>query len=94
MSDEEDIFFQRPLSKCYHCKHFRVQLMHPKKPQVSDKLSWFLALENVEKLWCDKNRIRWKKSGDPKVYDSTYYLKNISEEEGDCPDFEDMRPDE
>ncbi len=88
-SEDDGVEFNAPTPQCAECLHWRIRLYPPKQIEGSDKLSSVLAFENITKIYCRKNRIVFRDSGEPKSYSSKHGLACAVDTGVDCPDYED-----
>lgn len=90
MTNSDDrVTFSAPTPQCANCLHWRIRLFPPKKVEGSDKISNVLAFENITKIYCRKDRIVYRDSGEPKSYKSKHGLTCAVDPGKECPDYED-----
>lgn len=88
---ETGAVFDRLLKRCHNCMHLRIHLEHTHPPCMDDKLSWWLALDNLKHVRCRKGRIRYAKDNKEKIFTSKHVLRVMPKLDSECENYE---PDE
>jgi len=90
---EDGVTYPKMLDRCTECMHLKLRLFHDKEPTLDSDVSWLVANEHVQEMYCEMGRIRFR-NGKEKSYKSKHSLvlmREGSDLDADCPDYE---PDE
>lgn len=87
MTDEDFVTYRKLLKRCRSCMQLKLRLEHTSPPNLDSRISWWLAEENIQEMFCAKGRLRYS-DGREKRYTSKYPLRVECDLDADCPDYD------